>query len=258
MKKISMLFLFPFLFLPALLFSLSVDLFQPMIDFIYCAPDLEPDTVPVFSESKIASLPPAKQALYYLYQARISQKIRDPKTYAAFMKDTIESNVTQLKTYTPDLACTRKLYEKGLSAIEKAISADPSAENIAIKAELVSYYGVLGGLTHIIRYGTAITPLAKKALAIDPDNFRALAVLAYTKTFSPRIIGGDLNLAHRILTHLPYESLDKDQKFNCDTTLAYCYFKHHDIPNAYLRLDMANAVYPNSVLINVLRTMNIH
>ena len=179
------------------------------------------------------------------------------ESYTEFMEDTIGSNVTNLKKYTPDLPYTLSLYEKAMQFIDLAIEEDPNAENFAIKAEITSYYGVLGNLIHIIKYGTQIDDITKKALKIDPENFRALAILAYTKTFSPRIIGGNLNMAYEILTWLPYEKLTKDQKFNCDTTLAYYYFKQDDPINANKRLNMANEVYPNSVLIEVLRTMKI-
>ncbi len=255
MKHSFLLFLF--LLLPLGLFCDETINFQPLIDYIYCAPEQEPEVIPTLDPSQIDLISNSQKALYYLYLGRISQKIKTLDEYKLFFQYTIKANITKLKNFTSDLPLTLSYYESAIAFINAAINEDPSAENIAIKAEIMSYYGLLGNLGHIMKNGTSIAPLVKRSLKSDSSNLRALTALIYTKAFSPPIVGGNLKEAKTLLDRLPYEALSKDQQYNVNTTLTYYYLKNKDEKNAQLHLERANSIYPDSILIFVLRELKL-
>lgn len=255
MIKNTLLIIFLFLFS----FCFGVDL-EKMVDNIYCHKSAENlEVMEIQPKEKCDSLSDYDAALYYLYQGRYSQKIYDEESYTNFMQDTINGNFSKLKKYTPDLKKTVALYASALEKIEQAMKKEPeNTEYIALKAEILSYYGILGNFSHLVKHGLAINPLAKKALKKDEKNIRAKAIKAYTKAFSTPFFGGNIKESKNLLSELLLieETLTRDQKFNTYTTLAYIHIRQGDTEGASQYIEKANQLYPNSVLLSVLRNFN--
>jgi tetratricopeptide (TPR) repeat protein len=142
-------------------------------------------------------------------------------------------------------------YEEALEYIEEALEVAPFSEGFRMKSEIISQMCMVKGVGFIISQGPKVTPLAEKALELNPENGKAIILIASSKVYPPPIYGGNPEKGIELMqkaNRMP--DIEKDDLFNIYSGLGVAYEKLGDDEKAAYWLEKALDIYPDNVYAN--------
>ncbi len=106
-------------------------------------------------------------------------------------------------------------YTAGLEIIESALEAQRTSELLRLQSDTISQLCLVRGLGYTIINGPRVGPLAQEAIELDPDNGKAIIILASAKVYPPPIFGGNPSEGVRLMREaLEKPNIEKDDRFN--------------------------------------------
>jgi len=228
----------------------SAQSLTPLVDQIYC-PINENKKIEILDTNRFETS--YQKASYYYYLGRLSQKFCTEKDFHSYLQDMLKGKLLSLQNYFPQLSQTIEYYKLALVEIDKEIEKNPSAEAIALKAEIMSHFSLLKDFGQIVDIGLKVEPTAKQALKKDPENVRANMVIAAAMVFAPRLYGGNPSKGIKTLKEvIKLDNLSREQQFNAYSGIAFSYIRLKEPQKAQPWIKKANEVYPDSLLVHVL------
>ena len=144
-------------------------------------------------------------------------------------------------------------YEKGYAYIEasaEAASGDYS-ESWRMKSEIISQRCLVRGVGYILGNGLNVGKYAEKALEMNPDNGKAIIIIASSKVYPPPIYGGDPEEGIRLMEEASEKpDVEKDDLFNIYSGYGIAYEKLKDYEKARFWLESALMLYPDNAYVN--------
>ncbi len=103
--------------------------------------------------------------------------------------------------------------EKAQELIIKNLEIRESSEAWGLLAESGSYIMLQKGLSYIISNSPKVKEYGEKAIALNPNNYRAIVIDAQGLINAPKIFGGDKKRGIENLRQLLENPMDKQDKF---------------------------------------------
>jgi tetratricopeptide (TPR) repeat protein len=103
--------------------------------------------------------------------------------------------------------------EKAQELINSSLSTKESSEAWGLLAESGSYIMLQKGISYIISNSPKVKEYGEKAIALNPNNYRAIVIDAQGLINAPRIFGGDKKRGLENLRKLTEKPMEKQDKF---------------------------------------------
>jgi tetratricopeptide (TPR) repeat protein len=139
-------------------------------------------------------------------------------------------------------------YEQALAHIEEALDKEPFSEGFRMKSEIISQMCLVKGVGFILSKGPKVNPLAEKALDLNPENGKAIILIASSKVYPPPIYGGNPEKGIELMqkaNRMP--DIEKDDRFNIYSGIGVAYEKLGEKEKAAYWLEKALELYPENV-----------
>ena len=138
-------------------------------------------------------------------------------------------------------------YESGLETVESALEERRTSELLRLQSDTISQLCLVRGLGYTILNGPRVGPLAQEALELDPDNGKAIIILASAKVYPPPIFGGNPTEGIRLMREaLEKPNIDKDDRFNILSGIGVALGKLNRESEARRYLRRALDLYPEN------------
>ena len=138
-------------------------------------------------------------------------------------------------------------FEQMEDFIEDSAGFSSTADGMALHALAITRQMYLKNVFYILDHLKRAFRLTEKALEMDPDNFTALVVLAHLKAKTPKLFGGDIDLALELLDKaMELEVNENAEKFSLYMTMIVTHSRNKTMSTAELYLEKALEIYPGS------------
>lgn len=138
-------------------------------------------------------------------------------------------------------------YDRALAAVEQSLGLRRSSEGLRLQSETISQLCLVRGLGYTILNGPRVAPLANEALELNPDNGKAIVILASARVYPPAIFGGNPREGIRLMEEaLTKPDIETDDRFNIYSGIGIAYDKLGDRARALRYLERARAIYPGN------------
>jgi tetratricopeptide (TPR) repeat protein len=137
-------------------------------------------------------------------------------------------------------------YTEGMRLAEKAIAVSPSAAAWLILSENLSQNCAVRSTSYAISNGLDVDKFAKNALALDKRNAAAQYIVAARWVYAPGILSNHKRGIQMMQAIISEGDMEKDDKFNVYTAIAYAYIQQKKHAEARPWLLKALEVYPTN------------
>ena len=142
-------------------------------------------------------------------------------------------------------------YDSALARIDEALSAGDFSEGYRMKSEIISQMCLVKTVGFILANGLKVNEYAEKALKLNPDNGKAILILASAKVYPPPIYGGNPRKGvDLMLKAQPKPDMEKDDMFNVYSGLGIAYGKLKEKAKALFWMENALELYPHNKYVN--------
>lgn len=144
-------------------------------------------------------------------------------------------------------------YEQGYEYIEHSVSAAGGdySESWRMKSEIISQRCMVNGVGYILGNGLNVNKFAENALGMNPDNGKAIIIIASSKVYPPPIYGGNPKKGLALMEEASEKpDIEKDDLFNIYSGYAVAYTKMEDFDKARFWFESALMLYPHNAYVN--------
>lgn len=169
----------------------------------------------------------------------------------------IELNIGRqyiMEEYCRDLTEAEKHLEKGLETLAELEGGSSSVEFLLVKGELYGAYFLLDEKANLFSYGMKANSITQELWKRDKDNPRTIILKANQLIYTPKLFGGSLSSAKRLLKSLEDVQLLPWDSFTVYSCLGIIEAKQKDKRTADSYYLKAKSIYPNNNYIKQLRS----
>lgn len=142
-------------------------------------------------------------------------------------------------------------YEKGYQYIEQSAAGGDYSESWRMKSEIISQRCMVRGVGYILGNGLNVNKYAEKALELNPDNGKAIIIIASSKVYPPPIYGGNPEKGLRLMEEASEKpDVEKDDLFNIYSGYGVAYTKMEEYDKARFWFESALMLYPDNAYVN--------
>lgn len=136
-------------------------------------------------------------------------------------------------------------YDRSLANIETSLSTGDFSEGFRMKSEIISQMCLVKGVGFILANGLKVNEFAEKALKLNPDNGKAIIIIASSKVYPPPLYGGNPRKGMDLMLEAQTKpDIEKDDMFNIYSGVGIAYGKLKDPEKARFWLENALELYP--------------
>lgn len=142
-------------------------------------------------------------------------------------------------------------FERGYEYIEASESYGEYSESWRMKSEIISQRCLVRGVGYILGNGLNVNKYAEKALELNPDNGKAIIIIASSKVYPPPIYGGNPKKGILLMEEASEKpDIEKDDLFNIYSGYGVGYAKLEDFEKARFWFESALMLYPDNAYVN--------
>jgi tetratricopeptide (TPR) repeat protein len=192
----------------------------------------EIETLLEASRRTIRELPDPQRRLYWM--ARV-------ESLAGYMEMTV----------TCDMQAAEGRFQESLRLSRQALDLGEFSEGYRLLSSDISYLCAIKGAGYAMTNGREIERQARKAIGLDPQNGKAVIVLATTQIYLPPLFGGDPQKGIELMLQaLRLPKLDKDDLFDIYSRIGIAFGKLRNFKKAREYLGRSLQLFPSNILVN--------
>jgi len=152
---------------------------------------------------------------------------------------------------TMDMKAAEAHFQESLRLSRGALKLGEFSEGYRLMSSDISYLCAIKGTGYAMVYGRNIESHAEEAMRLDPENGKALIVLATTQIYLPPLLGGDPQKGIEMMQQaLRSPELDKEDFFDIYSRIGIAFSKLRNIKKAREYLSRSLKLFPSNILVN--------
>lgn len=152
---------------------------------------------------------------------------------------------------TKDLKSAEVHFEKCMELVKKALEIGEFSEGYRLLSDTIGNFCLVKNKGYVIANGLKVVKYAIKALKLNPQNAKAMILLASAEIYSPSIFGGKPQKGIQIMQEaLEMPDLDKEDLFNIFSGIGIAYSRLKKYDKAKLYLARSLELFPDNFYAN--------
>jgi tetratricopeptide (TPR) repeat protein len=152
---------------------------------------------------------------------------------------------------TSDMQAAEDHFQESLRLSQQALDRGEFSEGYRLMSSDISYLCAIKGTGYALANGLNIERHARKAIGLDPENGKALVVLATTQIYLPPLFGGDPQKGiEMMLQALRLPKLDKEDLFDIYSRIGIAFGKLRNFKKAREYLSRSLQLFPSNIYVN--------